>query len=263
MRNNWFRGCKFFLAVIHAVAVLSCQKGVDKIPVSIKAKSKAQEVVDLSIKAHGGKLFDKILVRFTFRERQYTAFRNDGFFTYTRAFRDSSGHVKDVLQNNGFYREVNGKRIDLSEDKKLAYSNSVNSVIYFALLPYGLNDASVHKQYLGQFMLKNIPFHKIKVTFNPEGGGIDFDDEFVYWIHPQTYKVHYLAYSYKVNGGGLRFREAFNDREINGVVFQDYINFEPLSDTASLEHLDKAFLTESLKKLSDIHLENILVTINK
>ncbi|WP_308422050.1 DUF6503 family protein, partial [Hymenobacter qilianensis] len=141
MRNNWFRGCTFFLAVIHAVAVLSCQKGGDKIPVSIKAKSKAQEVVDLSIKAHGGKLFDKILVRFTFRERQYTAFRNDGFFTYTRAFRDSSGHVKDVLQNNGFYREVNGQRIDLSEDKKRAYSNSVNSVIYFALLPYGLNDA--------------------------------------------------------------------------------------------------------------------------
>ncbi|SDY84645.1 hypothetical protein SAMN04488069_11567, partial [Hymenobacter psychrophilus] len=120
MRNNWFRGCNFFLAVIPAVALLSCQEGVDKITVSKKANSKAQEVVDLSIKAHGGKLFDKIRVRFTFRERQYTAFRKGGFFTYTRAFSDSSGQVKDVLQNNGFYREVNGKRIDLSEDKKLA-----------------------------------------------------------------------------------------------------------------------------------------------
>ncbi|WP_192825379.1 DUF6503 family protein [Rufibacter sp. LB8] len=96
---------------------------------------------------------------------------------------------------------MNGKRIELPEDKKLAYSNSINSVIYFAFLPFGLNDASVQKQYLGQAMVKNVLFHKIKVTFNQEGGGTDFEDEFVYWVHPQTYKLGYLAYSFKVSGG--------------------------------------------------------------
>ncbi|WP_192823866.1 DUF6503 family protein [Rufibacter sp. LB8] len=232
-------------------------------PVSIEPKSKAQEVVDLSIKAHGGTLVDKTLVSFTFRERQYTAFRNNGIYRYTRAFKDSTGHVKDVLQNDGFYREVNGKRIELPEDKKLAYSNSINSVIYFAFLPFGLNDASVQKQYLGQAMVKNVLFHKIKVTFNQEGGGTDFEDEFVYWVHPQTYKLGYLAYSFKVSGGGLRFREAYNEREINGVLFQDYSNYEPLSDTTTLEHLDHAFFTGGLKKLLDINLENITVKINK
>ncbi len=102
MKNWWFKGSTYFLAVIHAVASFGCQKSVEKMPVSIEPKSKAQEVVDLSIKAHGGTLVDKTLVSFTFRERQYTAFRNNGIYRYTRAFKDSTGHVKDVLQNDGF-----------------------------------------------------------------------------------------------------------------------------------------------------------------
>jgi hypothetical protein len=37
----------------------------------------------------------------------------------------------------------------------------------------------------------------------------DFDDEYMYWIK-DTRKVDYLAYSYHVNDGGVRFRAAFN-----------------------------------------------------
>ena len=43
-------------------------------------------------------------------------------------------------------RTVNGAKIDtLSEEWIGKYSRSVNSVAYFAFLPYGLNDPSVFK----------------------------------------------------------------------------------------------------------------------
>lgn len=237
---------------------MSCQSSSDSDGQSGEASTgKAQEVVDASIEAHGGKLFDQMAVSFDFRDRHYTAFREDGAYVYTREFTDSLGQVRDVLSNDGFYREINGRKVELTEEREEAYANSVNSVIYFALLPYGLNDAAVNKAYLGETSIKGQPYHKIKVTFELEGGGSDHEDEYIYWIHPNNYTVDYLAYSFQVNEGGLRFREAHNRRNIKGVLFADYVNYEPASDTVTLERLDVAFENGGLKKLSDIDLKNI------
>ncbi|GAB3832132.1 hypothetical protein GCM10028895_49420 [Pontibacter rugosus] len=133
----------------------------------------------------------------------------------------------------------------------------MNSVIYFALLPYGLNDAAVNKAYLGKTSIKGQPYHKIKVTFDLEGGGSDHEDEYIYWIHPAKYTMDYLAYSFQVNEGGLRFREAHNRRNMKGVLFADYVNYEAASDTVTLEKMDVAFENGGLRKLSDINLKNI------
>lgn len=103
----------------------------------------------------------------------------------------------------------------------------------------------------------NQPYHKIKITFDPEGGGSDFEDEFLYWIHQTNHTVDYLAYSFHVEEGGLRFREAYNVRDIKGILFSDYNNYEPASDALTLGELDAAFENSGLKKLSEINLENI------
>ncbi len=123
-------------------------------------------------------------------------------------------------------------------------------MIYFALLPHGLNDAAVNKEYLGEAIIKDQPYHKIKVTFDPEGGGSDHEDEFIYWIHQKSNSMDFLGYSFHVNEGGLRFREAYNVRNINGIIFSDYINYEPASNTITLDKLDIAFQNSGLKNLS-------------
>jgi hypothetical protein len=140
------------------------------------------------------------------------------------------------------------------------YTASVNTVHYFALLPYGLNDAAVNKSSLGEVTIKNKVYHKIKVTFSQEGGGEDYEDVFVYWIDAETFKADYIAYSYiEDDGVGIRFREAYNERMVNGLRFVDYNNYKSEDATMDLLGLDKAFESGSLKLLSKIELENIVV----
>jgi hypothetical protein len=219
----------------------------------------AQKIVNKAIEAHGGKKFEEIRIEFDFRNRHYTSTRDGGIFTYTREFTDSTGRIKDVLTNDSFHREVNGTRSAITDERAKAFSNSVNSVIYFALLPYGLNDPAVRKSYLGESTIKEKAYHLIKVTFDEEGGGKDFEDVFLFWINVENFRVDHFAYSYQSDGGGIRFREAINPRVVEGILFQDYNNFKPTSDTVTLEEMKELFESTGLEKMSVINLENVEV----
>lgn len=222
------------------------------------SKGEAQDIIDNTIAVHGGENYNKVLISFDFRNRKYTARRNNGRFTYTREFEDSIGHVRDVLNNDGFTRFINNKPVELSEEWQTRYSNSVNGVIYFALLPQPLNDAAVNKQLLGEDTIKGTPYYKIKVTFSEKGGGEDFNDNFIYWIHKDNFTMDYFAYDYETDGGGSRFRQATNPRREGGILFLDYFNYEPLEKVA-LEDYDELFEKGALNEVSVINLENIEV----
>ena len=76
---------------------------------------------------------------------------------------------------------------------------------YFAQLPYGLNSPAVQKKILGEATINGNTYYEIEVTFSKEGGGIDFEDRFVYWIHKENFTVDFLAYRYATNGGILEY----------------------------------------------------------
>lgn len=220
--------------------------------------SKAVEVVDKAIEVHGGEAFAKADMAFDFRSRTYTYFRDNGIFEYRRIFTDSTGaHTTDILNNEGFVRMVEGDTVQLSEEKEKAYTGSVNSVIYFALLPYRLNDAAVQKEYLGQVQLDGEPYDKVKVTFEKKGGGEDFEDVFVYWFHADQHTLDYLAYQFHTDGGGYRFRKAYNPREAGGIRWQDYINYKPKAKEVKVEALDSLYEAEQLEELSRIELKDV------
>ena len=220
------------------------------------------KIVDDAIKAHGGKKFENAFIEFDFRGRHYTSHRKGGQFTYTREFADSTGTIKDILSNDGFRRGINGGLAKISGERAAAFSNSVNSVLYFALLPYGLNDPAVVKSYLGETQLRQKKYHLIRVTFKQDGGGKDHDDVFLYWINTETNIVDYLAYSYLTDGGGLRFRESINPRTVNGILFHDYNNYKPAGDGVSLDDLGTLFEQNQLELLSVINHENIKVQLH-
>ncbi|UZR94620.1 DUF6503 family protein [Chondrinema litorale] len=257
---------KFFYFTLIILSILSCsteKHGDSANKESINASDpKAQSIVEAAIEAHGNKLLDNAKISFEFRDRQYIALRNGGKFQYERIFTDSIGNnVRDVLSNNGFYRETNGDKSSLPDERVKAFSNSVNSVIYFALLPYFLNDQAVQKEYLGETTIKEELYDKVKVTFKAEGGGKDHDDEYVYFFHKEKHTMDYLAYNYQVNGGGARFREAYNVREVEGILFADYINYEALSKSMEVAEFDSLFNKGQMKELSRIESENIVVEI--
>ncbi len=220
-----------------------------------------QKIIDKAIAAHGGQLFEGRTVTFDFRNKHYLVQRKPEGYTYIRSFEDDSlGQVKDVLTNSTeLERYVNDTLLDISDEWKFKYANSVNSVLYFFQLPYGLNDAAVIKKYLGQKVINQKLYEKVQVTFKQENGGKDFEDVFVYWINAETNTLDFLGYSYLTDGGGVRFRQAVNRRTINGMIFQDYINFKPAENNAPVESLDEAFIEASLIELSQIENENIEV----
>ncbi len=220
----------------------------------------AAEIVQQVILAHGGNRYKNSQIRFDFRGNKYFAFRKGGFFHYKKTFMTPQGTVVDELNNDGFIRSVNGQKRQLSAEDSLKYASSLNSVIYFALLPFPLSDPAVRLEYIGQFSLKNQLYFKIRVTFREEGGGKDYSDRFVYWIHQKRHTMDYLAYLFHVNEGGTRFREARNIRMVNGIRFADYINYEGPAGNTRIENFDRLFEAGKLQKLSEINLENIGVT---
>lgn len=220
---------------------------------------KAQDIVDRAIDTHGGKAFDSFFLEFDFRDRHYTAARDGGLFAYTREFTDTTGKIKDVLSNDGFVRYRNDVMLQIPQERKNAFTRSVNSVIYFMLLPFGLNDDAVNKKWVEETTIRGEPYQVIQVTFDQAGGGEDHEDVFLYWFHSEKYTMDYFAYSYKTDGGGIRFREATNPRRVGGILIQDYINYKPEDESIPVDSLKPMFIEGRLQKLSEIRLENVNV----
>lgn len=230
--------------------------------VSCASRTEAEKIIDSAIAAYGGDLYEKTAITFEFRGTSYSIFKSPTAYEYSREFTDSTGQVVDILNNEGFTRKVNGVGIDtLTEERIGAFSRSVNSVAYFAFLPYGLNDESAIKTYLGQTTIKGKDYHLVKVTFQAEGGGEHFEDEFLYWFGVDDFLMDYLAYSYHTDGGGVRMREVREAREVGGIRFQDYINLKAESKDTPLDSMQYLFEKGELEKLSEINLENIRTVV--
>lgn len=216
----------------------------------------AHKIVNQSIEAHGGAAYDTLLIAFQFRDKTYKIDKKGGRFEYARVFIDSLGNdIEDVLNNEQFTRYINSEVASVTPKKSKAFKNALNSVVYFALLPHGLNDEAVVKEHMGEVQLRDEKYFLIKVSFEEVGGGEDHEDEFLYWVNPETHLVDYLAYSFHTDGGGLRFREVTSRKKVDGIVLQDYNNYKPKSDNYELTDLSGLFESGQLEKLSEIILK--------
>ncbi len=218
--------------------------------------SKGERIIAQAIKAHGGALYDTADYTFMFRGNQYRFTNNGNEFRYEVKRKASQRQIKDVIINGLHEHYVENERIVLDEKLSKRYYGALNSVIYFATLPSKLKDEAVNKKYIETITLKGEQYDVVEVTFNEEGGGDDHEDEFYYWVNQQTSKIDYLAYNYKVNGGGIRFRSAFNRRVVDGITFQDYINWKAAIGTP-LKELARLYENNELKEVSKILTENV------
>lgn len=219
----------------------------------------AQQIIDKSIQVSGVKKLNNGELSFQFRGRKYVAERKNGLFSLERITKQNDSIITDVLSNDGFNRYINNEKVMVIDSMATKYSESVNSVHYFSVLPLGLNDSAVNKKRLENTTINNQEYYKIKVTFDQEGGGTDFEDVFVYWINKNTFYIDFMAYSFHVNGGGVRFREVRNEHFINQIRLVDYNNYKPkIASKTPVDKLDSLFAKKQLTKLSEINLENIV-----
>ena len=242
-----------YLAVLLLLCLMACKPSEQKLT--------AQEIIDKTILFSGADKVANSKITFKFRENSYAAIRKKGIFKLFRTYRKDSLIIKDVLKNNGYERSINAKLVNVADSMIAKYRNSINSVHYFSVLPFGLNAAAVNKKLLKSATLKGKEYYKIEVTFSKEGGGDDFDDVFIYWIGKEDFLVDYLAYSYHTNGGGKRFRVLKEQCIKNGIRFVDYHNYKPLNESVSLADVDQAFESNGLIKVSEIILKDIEVAL--
>jgi len=245
---------KYFSFLLITILFFSCKD--ENMPFS------AQSSIDKAIKVACQGNCDQATIQFTFRGKKYKSERNNGAFRLERIFTDSTGTYQDILTNEGFLRYRNDSLVKLPDSTAVTLQNSVNSVHYFAQLPFGLNAPAAQKKLVGDTSIKGSPYYEISVTFSEEGGGTDHEDKFMYWINKKTYTADYLAYSYAVNGGGIRFREAYNPRIVNGIRFVDYNNYKPANLNHALTDLPDLFEKGQLTLLSKIEIEDVTVTLN-
>jgi hypothetical protein len=238
-----------YFTIVFLLLIISCQS--QKIPLT------AQQIIDKTIVSSGAYKVENSEITFKFRNKEYQAIRENGNFKLMRTF-DS---IKDILNNTGFERLIHDETVKIADSIAFNYSNSINSVHYFSVLPFGLNDKAVRKKLLPSSTIKEKEYHKIEITFSENGGGEDFEDVFVYWIGKKNFLIDYLAYSYHTNGGGKRFRVLKDQCSRNGIRFVDYQNFTPLNTKIKLLNLDIAFENNQVKKVSEIILEDIQVRI--
>jgi len=223
----------------------------------------AEALIDKSIAAHGMDLLDEASVSFTFRDEGFVIDRDGGQFAYTRTYEDDEGRrVEDTLSNDGLTRTVDGEPVDIPEDERDSAVTAVNSVVYFALLPYFLQDPAVQPRYLGTDTVRTQPYHQVEVTFAEEDGGLDHEDRFIYWFHPDDHTMDYLAYYFHTNDGGSRLRIAENMQMVEGIRFQDYGNYEvPHLTEDTIEQYGSYIGTDSLQHVSDVVLHDIAVEL--
>ena len=224
------------------------------------AEDSARAVVEAARRAHGSAVLDRAVVSFTFRGAAYTLRRDGGRFDYARAYADTAGvAVVDRLTNDGLTRTRAGRPAPLDDRARASAETQVNSVAYFALLPYNLADPAVRLRPLPDATIRGERYRTVEATFAPEGGGRDFEDRFVYWFHPARHTLDYLAYHFHTGEGGTRFRVATNAREVGGARFADYENHADSALGARIEDYPARLGAPTLRRVSDVVLEGVRV----
>ncbi|MCB0277964.1 MAG: deoxyribose-phosphate aldolase [Calditrichaeota bacterium] len=218
----------------------------------------AQNIIDKVIERHGGDRYLHSIIEFDFRGIHFKVTRNMGFFKYERIYIKEDTAFHEVLDNDGLRRFANDVEYQMSSKEYSKYHEDVNSVVYFFLLPYALNDPAVMKRFLNTVEIGGSSYFQIEITFKKEGGGIDYEDRFIYYINRNDYTLDYFSYT---DEKGNRFRQFKNRRTINGITFNDYDNYYEENQSHQLEEYYRLFNTKQLSLLSTIEMKNIEVNL--
>ena len=184
---------------------------------------------------------------------------NGGLFEYdvTGTVRGKERRVRST--NRAVELWEDGKTVEVEDPKRRqSLRDWAMQRVYFNFLPYRLNDPSVFKQDLGIETWDGRELRKVKVSFEP-GSSTDASDEYLYWFDPGTHRLELFAYSYEVNGGGLRFRRLFDYRRVGGLLFYNQQNWGVEGEGLSVDLVRPEYVESEMRLVSTIELRGIAV----
>lgn len=241
------------------VAALGAEPAATEPRTSEPTKMERLEIVDRSIDFHGG-------ARYRASHSSLTICSKSGCFDleatvdgdrFTYQVEDPKRRV--LASNDAVTRFEEGKQVELDAEAAQRSRDFVNARIYFAFLPYRLNDASVYKQDMGLESWDGNYLHKVKVTF-AAGSSTDSDDSYLYWFEPGTARLAQFAYSYgSGENAGIRFRKLSNYRRVGGILFFDQQNLGYEATDVQVDIITPTFVKEKMREVSNVVLSEIEV----
>lgn len=238
----------------------------------------AHEIVGRARAAHGVTVLDEACIVFRFRDATYAAARHDGRFAYRMVQGDHREAGLAALANDGLWVDtVAYEAFRKNRTPNAAFRDSVqanaasivraaetqlNSVVYFALLPYNLADPAVRLKRLDDAAFDGRTHRAVEVTFGQDGGGRDHDDRFVYWFDADTGLLRALAYRFHTGDGGTRFRRVSNvhrvpvsGRAATHVLLNDYAAYTDTTLGDRIEAYPQRLGAATMQRLPDIATE--------
>ena len=152
-----------------------------------------------------------------------------------------------------------GEPLAVMPEARQALRDWAMARIYFAFLPYRLNDPGVVQEDLGMEEWEGRRLHKVKVGF-VAGSSTDAEDEYLYWFDPESARLEQFAYSFSGRPGGLRFRRLSNYRRVGGILFFDQSNLGVEGSGLRIDEIDPAFVRERMRLVSEVTLRDIAVS---
>lgn len=221
------------------------------------------EIVRRSIDYHGGDLYEKteVALRLCSGSGCYDvrAWRDGGLYEHQVAGPVSAGHREVIATNDSLRHWADGveQAVESPADEQ-SLRDWATARLYFAFLPFRLNDPGVRQHDLGLESWGGRDLHKVKITFRA-GSSSDAQDEFLYWFDPETSRLEQFAYSYDGSPGGLRFRTLEDYRRVGGILFSDQSNLGIEGDGLSVDQITPDYVASALRLISRVRLEEIEV----
>ena len=220
------------------------------------------EIVARSIAHHGGDIYrhsEASLELCSGSGCYRMTVRTDGGLYRHEVTGPHRGRTRTVrADNDSVSASRDGEPLIVLDQARQALRDWATARIYFAFLPYRLDDPTVIQQDLGIDEWEGRRLHKVKITFEP-GSSTDAEDEYLYWFDPETARLEQFAYSFQGRPGGLRFRRLGNYRRVGGILFFDQENLGVEGDELSVDQIDAAFVRERMREVSRVELSEITV----
>ncbi len=223
-------------------------------------------IVHRAIELHGGDLYEHSSISFDLCSGSgcydISVETDDGLYRHRVAGPVSAGHREVEADNDTVRHWHEGEERPVTPAEEQRLRDWATARIYFALLPYKLNDPGVRQRDLGLERWGDRDLHKVKVTFRA-GSSTDAEDEFLYWFDPETARLEQFAYSFAGEPGGLRFRPLHDHRRVGGILFFDQTNLGIDGDGLSVDLIDPDYVERAMRPVSTVRLENIEVVPNR
>ncbi len=218
------------------------------------------EIVDRAIAHHGGEIYTSSETRMSLCSKSgcaRLATITDGWeYEYEVTARSGDGERRVRITNDTVEQWIDGEPVEVAPERLQPLRDGVMARVYFAFLPYRLNDPSVLKQDLGVEDWAGRTLHRVRVTFVP-GSSTDAEDVFLFWFDPASARLEQFAYSFTRGEGGLRFRRAFNYRRVGGILFFDQENLGVDGPGFDVDDIDPDFVERRMSRVSTVELHDL------